>query len=128
MPNGADTHCPYCALQCAMTLTPAAPAAGAVPAPEAAPAPPLEVSGRDFPTNRGGLCRKGWTSASLLRHNGRVTEPMLRGSDGVHQPISWDQALMFITAAVKDTQQQYGNDAVGVFGGYLITVVLIDFI
>ncbi|MFI2566717.1 molybdopterin oxidoreductase family protein [Paenarthrobacter sp. NPDC018779] len=117
MPNGADTHCPYCALQCAMTLTPAAPAAGAVPAPVAAPAAPLEVSGRDFPTNRGGLCRKGWTSASLLRHNGRITEPLLKGSDGVHQPIPWDQALMLITAAVKDTQQQYGNDAVGVFGG-----------
>ncbi|MFJ4168930.1 molybdopterin oxidoreductase family protein [Paenarthrobacter sp. NPDC089714] len=117
MSNGADTHCPYCALQCAMTLTPAAPAAGAVPAPVAAPAAPLEVSGRDFPTNRGGLCRKGWTSASLLRHNGRITEPLLKGSDGVHQPISWDQALMLITAAVKDAQQQYGNDAVGVFGG-----------
>jgi assimilatory nitrate reductase catalytic subunit len=42
---------------------------------------------------------------------------MLKGSDGVHQPISWDQALMLIAAAVKDTQQQYGNDAVGVFGG-----------
>jgi len=120
MPNGADTHCPYCALQCAMTLTPATSVAGAAPAPTAepaTPAAPLEVSGRDFPTNRGGLCRKGWTSASLLRHNGRVTEPMLKGSDGVHQPISWDQALMLITAAVKDTQQQYGNDAVGVFGG-----------
>ncbi|PRB37838.1 nitrite reductase [Arthrobacter sp. MYb23] len=117
MPNGADTHCPYCALQCAMTLTPAAPAAGAAPATDAAPTVPPEVSGRDFPTNRGGLCRKGWTSASLLRHSGRVTEPMLKGSDGVHQPISWDQALMLITSAVKDTQQQYGNDAVGVFGG-----------
>ena len=123
MPNGADTHCPYCALQCAMTLTPVAPAAGgtaAAPAPAAEPvkpAVPLEVSGRDFPTNRGGLCRKGWTSASLLRHNGRVTEPMLKGSDGVHQPISWDMALTLITSAVKDTQAQYGNDAVGVFGG-----------
>ncbi|MGR0158387.1 molybdopterin oxidoreductase family protein [Paenarthrobacter nitroguajacolicus] len=123
MPNGADTHCPYCALQCAMTLTPAAPAVSgtaAGPAPTAGPAKPdvpLEVSGRDFPTNRGGLCRKGWTSASLLRHSGRVTEPMLKGSDGVHQPISWDQALMLVTAAVKDTQQRYGNDAVGVFGG-----------
>ncbi|UVJ40761.1 molybdopterin oxidoreductase family protein [Arthrobacter sp. CJ23] len=122
MPNGADTHCPYCALQCAMTLTPAA-QPGSAPAPTAAPASlaaaaaPLEVSGREFPTNRGGLCRKGWTSASLLRHNGRVTEPMLKGSDGVHQPISWDQALLLITAAVKDTQKQYGPDAVGVFGG-----------
>lgn len=123
MPNGADTHCPYCALQCAMTLTPTATdsaAPGPAPAPTAEPAQPaapLEVSGRDFPTNRGGLCRKGWTSASLLHHNGRVTEPLLKGSDGVHQPISWDQALMLIAAAVKDTQKQHGNDAVGVFGG-----------
>ncbi|MDD7837366.1 molybdopterin oxidoreductase family protein [Paenarthrobacter sp. AB444] len=120
MPNGADTHCPYCALQCAMTLRPVTPeVAGqaAAAAGPAQPAAPLDVSGRDFPTNRGGLCRKGWTSASLLRHSGRVTEPMLKGSDGVHQPISWEQALTLITAAVKDTQGQYGNDAVGVFGG-----------
>lgn len=121
MPNGADTHCPYCALQCAMTLTPApdhgAGAAPALAAEPAKPTAPLDVSGRDFPTNRGGLCRKGWTSASLLNHNGRVTEPLLKGSDGVHQPISWEQALALIVAAVKDTQRQYGNDAVGVFGG-----------
>jgi assimilatory nitrate reductase catalytic subunit len=79
--------------------------------------PVLEVSGRDFPTNRGGLCRKGWTSATLLNHPGRVTEPMLKGSDGVHRPVSWDDALKLITAAVKDTRARYGADAVGVFGG-----------
>ncbi|MBT2595453.1 molybdopterin oxidoreductase family protein [Arthrobacter sp. ISL-72] len=139
MTKSADTHCPYCALQCAMTLkSPAAPAATGltpatqpgsdpVPAPaanlapnQAAPeldAPVLEVSGRDFPTNRGGLCRKGWTSAWLLSHPGRVTEPMLKGSDGVHRPVSWDDALKLITAAVKDTRARYGADAVGVFGG-----------
>ena len=78
MADGAATHCPYCALQCAMTLTaPAVPAAAAVPARPAEA--PLEVAGRDFPTNRGGLCRKGWTSASLLEHPGRVTEPLLQG-------------------------------------------------
>ena len=129
MTTSADTHCPYCALQCAMTLkspaalTPAVqPGSDPVPAPSApsvtAPAGPvLEVSGRDFPTNRGGLCRKGWTSASLLSHPGRVTEPMLKGSDGVHRPVSWDDALKLVTAAVKDTRARYGADAVGVFGG-----------
>ncbi|MEZ2391282.1 molybdopterin oxidoreductase family protein [bacterium RCC_150] len=111
MPNGATTHCPYCALQCAMTLTPAA----KTPQPGSGVA--LDVSGRDFPTNRGGLCRKGWTSASLLNHTGRVTEPMLKGSDGVHRRVSWDKALMLVTAAVKETREQYGPDAVGVFGG-----------
>ena len=98
MTKSADTHCPYCALQCAMTLTsPAAltPAVqpGSDPVSEQAAAgtpialPLLTVAGRDFPTNRGGLCRKGWTSASLLNHTGRVTEPLLKGADGVHRPV-----------------------------------------
>ena len=42
---------------------------------------------------------------------------MLKGSDGVHRPVSWDDALALITAAVKDTRARYGADAVGVFGG-----------
>ncbi|MGN7249845.1 molybdopterin oxidoreductase family protein [Arthrobacter sp. SAFR-014] len=124
MTKSADTHCPYCALQCAMTLkSPAAPAApGLTPAvqPGSGPvpaAPALEVSGRDFPTNRGGLCRKGWTSASLLQHPGRVIEPMFKGPDGVFRPISWDEALRRVTAAVKDARARYGADSVGVFGG-----------
>lgn len=125
MTKSADTHCPYCALQCAMTLTSPAeltPASepGSVPVPAdpaAVSGPLLEVSGRDFPTNRGGLCRKGWTSATLLNHAGRVTEPLLKGADGVHRPIGWDQALALVTTAVRDTQTRYGKDAVGVFGG-----------
>ncbi|MFF1384758.1 molybdopterin oxidoreductase family protein [Arthrobacter sp. NPDC058288] len=119
MTTSADTHCPYCALQCAMTLkSPAALTPAVQPGSDPVPAPPvLKVSGRDFPTNRGGLCRKGWTSASLLNHPGRVTEPMLKGSDGVHRPVGWDDALNLITAAVKDTRSRYGADAVGVFGG-----------
>ncbi|GAA2133007.1 molybdopterin oxidoreductase family protein [Arthrobacter humicola] len=133
MTAGADTHCPYCALQCAMTLTsPAAltPApqpgsdpvdAAPAPAPAAAVSPAngplLTVNGRDFPTNRGGLCRKGWTSASLLDHPGRVTEPLLKDDDGVHRPVSWDEALMRIVSAVKKARAEHGADAVGVFGG-----------
>jgi assimilatory nitrate reductase catalytic subunit len=78
---------------------------------------PLEVQGRDFPTNRGGLCRKGWTSATLLNHPGRITEPLLKGPDGVHRPISWDHALDLAVSAVTDARARYGADAVGVFGG-----------
>jgi assimilatory nitrate reductase catalytic subunit len=79
--------------------------------------PLLTVTGRDFPTNRGGLCRKGWTSASLLDHPGRVTEPLLKGPDGVHRPVSWDEALGRIVSAVRRARAEHGADAVGVFGG-----------
>ncbi|SEE62774.1 assimilatory nitrate reductase (NADH) alpha subunit apoprotein [Arthrobacter alpinus] len=108
-----DTHCPYCALQCAMTVTPAA---ATVPATEEAAAVPT-IAGRDFPTNRGGLCRKGWTSASLLGHPGRVTTPLLRGQDGIHRPVEWAQALDLIADQVRRTRNEFGPDAVGVFGG-----------
>ena len=93
MPRPADTHCPYCALQCAMTLTPvevATDAAGSTDASAgtAAATPPVTVSGRDFPTNRGGLCKKGWTSAELLRAPSRLGAPLVRGADGAfHEAI-----------------------------------------
>src|SRR6478735_7203280 len=129
MTKSADTHCPYCALQCAMTLSspaaltpavrPGSDPVDAAPGPATTPpsAPLLTVAGRDFPTNRGGLCRKGWTSASLLDHPGRVTEPLLKGADGFHHPVSWDEALTRIVSAVKQARLEHGADAVGVFGG-----------
>ncbi|WP_230207870.1 molybdopterin oxidoreductase family protein [Microlunatus sp. Gsoil 973] len=98
-----DTHCPYCALQCAMTLT--------------TDGESVTVSGRDFPTNRGGLCRKGWTAAQLLRHPDRLTTPLLRGADGRHRPISWQQAYELIVEQVSRVQAEHGKDAVAVFGG-----------
>ncbi|MDQ0259828.1 assimilatory nitrate reductase catalytic subunit [Sinomonas atrocyanea] len=102
------THCPYCALQCAMSLSSPGPAAtSAVP----------EVSGRDFPTNRGGLCRKGWTSAELLAHPGRLTAPLMRADDGELRPVSWEAALERVAAEVRRAQARHGKDAVGVFGG-----------
>ena len=91
-----------------------------MPAPAATaqrPRAPLDVAGRDFPTNRGGLCRKGWTSASLLNHPGRVTEPLLKGADGVHRPVGWDEALDASSPPSVKARARYGADAVGVFGG-----------
>ncbi|WP_350349654.1 molybdopterin oxidoreductase family protein [Agromyces sp. G08B096] len=125
MAPATDTHCPYCALQCAMTLTPVA--EGAAPAgetpvtsrddsPEASVAP-VQVAGRDFPTNRGGLCKKGWTSAELLRRGGRLTAPLLRGADGELRETTWEVALDAVADGIRRTRERHGADAVGVFGG-----------
>ncbi|MCG2621928.1 molybdopterin oxidoreductase family protein [Arthrobacter sp. I2-34] len=122
------THCPYCALQCAMRLAPAGrmavPAGTASAVAEtgttaAGPAPAgtvLEAAGRDFPTNRGGLCRKGWTSPTLLNSPERLTTPLLRGADGELHPVGWDAALDRAAGAVRAAWAAYGTDAVGVFG------------
>ncbi|MBX9246919.1 molybdopterin-dependent oxidoreductase, partial [Actinotalea ferrariae] len=104
------THCPYCALQCAQTLSPPDDAAAAVGA-------PVTVGGRDFPTNRGGLCQKGWTSAQVLRAPDRLTTPLVRGVDGVLHPATWDDALDVVADRLRAIRSAHGPDAVGVFGG-----------
>jgi assimilatory nitrate reductase catalytic subunit len=78
---------------------------------------PLEVRGRDFPTNRGGLCRKGWTSAELLIAPDRLTSPLIKGTDGRQRPASWDEALGLIADRLLYIQHRYGPDAVAMFGG-----------
>jgi assimilatory nitrate reductase catalytic subunit len=40
------------------------------------------VEARDFPTNRGGLCRKGWTAAELLDAPDRLRTPLMRDRKG----------------------------------------------
>ncbi|QDP94575.1 molybdopterin oxidoreductase family protein [Microlunatus elymi] len=77
----------------------------------------VTVTGRDFPTNRGGLCRKGWTAAELIRHPDRLTRPMLRDRHGDLRPIGWDRAYDVIVEQIRRTQRDHGHDAVAVFGG-----------
>ncbi len=86
-----DTHCPYCALQCAQKLSGEGPES-------------LAAEGRDFPTNLGGMCQKGWTSTELLRVPDRITMPQRRvstsstsGGPGF-EPVSWEEALDDIAA------------------------------
>ncbi|MGW4500476.1 molybdopterin oxidoreductase family protein [Micromonospora sp. NPDC004336] len=78
----------------------------------------VAVLPRQFPTNRGGLCQKGWTAAELLDHPERLTSPLLRDpGTGELRPASWDAALDRIVAGVRAVQRAHGPDAVAVFGG-----------
>ncbi|MGW2785191.1 molybdopterin oxidoreductase family protein [Streptomyces populi] len=98
------THCPYCALQCGMNLTPA-------------PGGGVEVAERaDFPVNRGALCGKGRTAPALLSSRVRLTSPLVRAG-GVLVPAGWDEALSRIAEGLARTRADHGPDACGVFGG-----------
>ncbi|SDC98835.1 molybdopterin oxidoreductase family protein [Actinokineospora iranica] len=93
-----DTHCPYCALQCGMRLTGA------------------QVEPREFPTNRGGLCQKGWTSGSLLTNPARLTSPLVR-VNGELRPVSWELTLDYVAGRLAGLRAEHGPDSVAVFGG-----------
>jgi assimilatory nitrate reductase catalytic subunit len=104
MPKPVDTHCPYCALQCGMAVRRIDGGAA--------------VEARNFPTNRGGLCQKGWTAAELLSSPERLTTPLARDTRAEPlRPVSWDDALDRIAAEFIRVQARHGADSVAVFGG-----------
>lgn len=110
------THCPYCALQCAMTLS-------VDDDGPAGTAPTVSVAGAWFPTNRGRLCRKGATAAQLLGNRpDRLTAPLIRDSrESDLREASWDEALDLVASRITALQRRYGPDAVGVFGSGSLT-------
>jgi assimilatory nitrate reductase catalytic subunit len=102
------THCPYCAFQCGMFLN-------------GAPGQVTITGDESFPVNKGALCIKGWTAAATLAHPERLLSPLARNDTGQLVPVTWDEALERVTQAFLHTQQRYGRDAVGIFGGGSLT-------
>ncbi|MFF8903850.1 molybdopterin oxidoreductase family protein [Streptomyces olivaceoviridis] len=102
--TSTPTHCPYCALQCGMNITPL-------------PQGGVEVTERaDFPVNRGALCGKGRTAAEVLSPAVRLTAPLVRDGGRLVE-ASWPEALDRIAERLGATRERYGADALGVFGG-----------
>ncbi|MFF9404014.1 molybdopterin oxidoreductase family protein [Streptomyces anandii] len=103
--SATPTHCPYCALQCGMNLTPA-------------PDGGVEVTERaDFPVNRGALCGKGRTAPAVLSSRVRLTSPLVRSRDGALRPAGWGEALERVAEGLARARVAHGPDACGVFGG-----------
>ncbi|GAA3820749.1 molybdopterin oxidoreductase family protein [Nocardioides panacisoli] len=100
------THCPYCSLQCGMSLQKQGRAA-------------LEVQPwPDFPVNEGALCRKGWTAVGLRGSRERLTTPLVKDRvTGELRAAGWDEALDLVAGRVRDLQAAHGKDAIAVFGG-----------
>lgn len=104
------THCPYCAYQCGIALS---------PRPSISKA---DVTGDPaFPVNNGQLCIKGWTSGELLDHPARLTTPLLRSRTGSLVSGSWSDAFEFIIDGIRSIQERHGPDAFGVFGSGALT-------
>ncbi|MFI6532784.1 molybdopterin oxidoreductase family protein [Nonomuraea sp. NPDC050547] len=82
------THCPYCALQCGMDVSP-----GGLISAES-------------------LCQKGWTAGEVLRAPDRLTTPLVDG-----RPATWEEALGQVVSRIRRVQAACGPDGVAVFGG-----------
>ncbi|NQU58377.1 MAG: molybdopterin-dependent oxidoreductase, partial [Rhodospirillales bacterium] len=80
------------------------------------------------PVNRGLNCVKGYFLSKILYGQDRLTEPMLRMTDGKYDKngnftaISWDAAFDIMAEKFKKTLREKGPTAIGMFGSGQWTV------
>ena len=82
----------------------------------------------DAPVNRGLNCIKGYFLSKIQYGEDRLTQPLLRMTDGKYDksgeftPISWDQAFDIMAEKWKTVLKDKGPTAVGMFGSGQWTV------
>lgn len=72
------------------------------------------VGDKDHPYSKGTLCARGHGFATIAYNEARVTQPMKKNADGVHEPISWEQAYQEIGAKVKEIIADKGAQALAI--------------
>lgn len=99
------TTCPYCGVGCGVLATPQ-------------PDGSVSIAGDpEHPANFGRLCSKGSALAETLSHDDRLLYPEIDGSR-----VSWNTALERVATTFRQTIEQFGPDAVAIYGsGQLLT-------
>ncbi|KGE16333.1 nitrite reductase [Paenibacillus wynnii] len=105
-----DTQCPFCSVQCKMQV--------------------VEHLGKERNTytvlpkpnaaSEGRLCIKGMNAYQHALSSDRLTYPMAK-VDGAFVRVSWEEAYRIIQSNFTQIGQQFGNDAIGVYGGGSLT-------
>ncbi len=71
---------------------------------------------RDDVFSHGFLCPKGSTLKQLHEDPDRLRQPMVR-RDGVHVPVTWDEAWAEIARRLPPLVEQHGREAVAIYVG-----------
>ncbi|WP_413405635.1 assimilatory nitrate reductase catalytic subunit NasC [Paenibacillus amylolyticus] len=109
-----ETQCPYCSVQCKMTVEELA-----------APVPgqrrgEYTVQGVPNEASQGRLCVKGMNAHQHALSGQRLMHPLIR-RNGELEPCSWKEAIQTIAERFQDLKDSYGADTVGVYGGGSLT-------
>jgi len=98
------THCCFCGQQCGIQLK--------VRDNQVVGFEPWE----EFPFNRGMLCPKGVKRYMQSSSPDRLLHPLMRTPSGFRE-ASWEEALDFTARRLREIRDQYGPDAIAVYGG-----------
>lgn len=75
------------------------------------------LGAKDSPVNRGKLCPKGALLAPVLELPGRLLQPQVRYErDGDLIDVDWEAALTHVSQKLRAILDQYGPDAVALYG------------
>ena len=66
----------------------------------------------DGPANEGALCIKGQFAYDYVHHPDRLTQPMVRRTDGRLHETSWDEALTVAADGFRKAVEQFGRHSV----------------
>lgn len=109
-----DTICPYCGCGCNITL-------------HVWRNKVRRISSKENTPNEGWLCAKGRFGYSFIDHPQRLKKPMIRIAPkedkessspishhaSLFREVSWDEALDYTAARLKELREQHGADAIG---------------
>jgi len=103
-----STHCPFCSYQCAIWVV--------------QDSHGFRVESREFATNKGEICIKGWHAAALIEHPKRVLNPLIRSKkDNAFRASNWEEAISFTVEKLSQIRSQWGNSSIFVYGSGSLT-------
>jgi assimilatory nitrate reductase catalytic subunit len=119
--HAVATQCPFCSVQCKISLTELEALSEALKKGSNTPgASVFKAEGLFNHASEGRACVKGLNAHQHSNSSERILFPMVR-KKGVLTKVGWDEALGEVERRLRETCAQYGNDAVGVYGGGSLT-------
>ncbi len=67
------------------------------------------------------LCNKGRYAFDFANHDDRITSPLVRGTNGKLEPVSWEAAISHAGKRLRELRDARGGETIGVVGGNRLT-------
>lgn len=78
----------------------------------------IKIEGdKEDPFSRGHICPKAVAMKDIYEDKDRLKKPLRKTASGEWEEISWPEAYETVIKKIRETQSNYGNDAIGVYQG-----------
>jgi len=67
------------------------------------------------------LCNKGRYAFDFANNDDRITQPLVRQTNGEFKPVSWEEAFDYAGTRLRELRDKRGGKSIGVIGGNRLT-------